>query len=127
MEYADEVRQRFASPLHVGDLQAAPDVISGSAGSIEQGVMFRLYARVDRGQIREVKYRVYGCPHSIAAASLAAERLRGATLEQLEAWDWRGIASTLDIPAQKRGRLLVLEDAVRLLARAWRALRQALP
>jgi nitrogen fixation protein NifU and related proteins len=121
MDYSAEVRQRFASPHGVGELQSGPHVISAVAGTIQQGAKYWLYARIDAERIKELKYRVYGCPHTIAAASLAADQLQGVTLDQLEGWDWRNIASKLDVPAQKRGKLLVLEDAVRLLARAWRA------
>jgi NifU-like protein involved in Fe-S cluster formation len=121
MDYSAEVRQRFASPHGVGELQPGPDVISAIAGTVEQGAKYWLYARVRAERIEELKYRVYGCPHTIAAASLAADQLRGVTLEQIEDWNWRKIASKLDVPAQKRGKLLLLEDAVRLLARAWRA------
>jgi NifU-like protein involved in Fe-S cluster formation len=121
MDYSAEVRQRFASPHSVGELQPGPDVISAIAGTVEQGAKYWLYARTRAERIEELKYRVYGCPHTIAAASLAADQLRGVTLEQMEDWNWRKIASKLDVPAQKRGKLLVLEDAVRLLAQAWRA------
>ena len=121
MDYSAEVRQRFASPHGVGELQPGPDVISAIAGTVEQGAKYWLYARVRAERIEELKYRVYGCPHTIAAASLAADQLRGVTLEQMEDWNWRKIASKLDVPAQKRGKLLALEDAVRLLAQAWRA------
>jgi NifU-like protein involved in Fe-S cluster formation len=121
MDYSAQVRERFASPHRIGKLQPGPDVISAVAGSVEQGARFALYARVEADQIKELTYRVYGCPHAIAAVSLAAEELQGATLEQIEGWTWRNAASALDVPPQKRGKLLVLEDAVRLLARAWRA------
>jgi NifU-like protein involved in Fe-S cluster formation len=121
MDYSAEVRQRFASPHSIGELQPGPDVISAVAGSLEQGAKYWLYARIHAKRIEELKYRVYGCPHTIAAVSLAADQLRGVTLEQLEGWNWRKLASTLDIPAQKRGKLLALEDAVRLLAQGWRA------
>ena len=121
MDYSAEVRQRFASSRGVGELQPAPDVISAIAGTVEQGAKYWLYARIHAERIEELKYRVYGCPHTIAAASLAADQLRGVTLEQMEGWNWRDISSKLDVPAQKRGKLLVLEDAIRSLARAWRA------
>jgi NifU-like protein involved in Fe-S cluster formation len=127
MDYSDEVRQRFASPNSVGELQPAPDVISAVAGSVEQGAKYWLYARIHGERIEDLKYRVYGCPHTIAAASLAADQIRGVSLEELGEWNWRNIASKLSVPAQKRGKLLVLEDAVRLLAQAWRARNEAMP
>jgi NifU-like protein involved in Fe-S cluster formation len=121
MDYSAQVRERFAAPRNIGVLASGPDVISSVAGSVEQGAQFWLYARIDADRIEELKYRVYGCPHTIAAVSVAAEELRGATLAQLEGWSWRHTASVLEVPAHKRGRLLLLEDAIRGLGRVWRA------
>jgi hypothetical protein len=45
--------------------------------------------------------------------------LQGATHEQLRRWSWRETADALDFPPEKRGRLLVLEDAVHALADDW--------
>lgn len=120
-DYSFQVRERFAAPLNIGELAPGADVISAAAGSVEQGAKFWLYARIDADRIKELKYRVYGCPHTIAAISITTEELHGAGLEQLEGWTWRSVASRLEVPAHKRGRLLALEDAIRQLARAWRA------
>jgi NifU-like protein involved in Fe-S cluster formation len=118
-EYNAEVRLRFAHPTHSGALDPDADMISGSAGSVEHGARFTLFARVSEGRISELKHRVYGCPHSIAAVSLACEQLLGADRERLATWSWRETEQLLQVPAEKRGRLLVLEDAVRSLAKAW--------
>ena len=51
--------------------------------------------------------------------SLAAELLldlEGSELGTLARWDWRAVAKALEIPAEKRGRMLVLQDAVKRLA-----------
>ena len=53
------------------------------------------------------------------AGSLLSVRLQGATQEQLRRWSWRETADALDFPPEKRGRLLVLEDAVHALADDW--------
>lgn len=117
--YNAEVRKRFVQPLHAGTIEPGEGVLSAAAGSLEQGTRFVLFARVDDARIVDLKHRVYGCPHSIAAASLACEQLLGADLERLKAWSWREAEQPLQVPPEKRGRLLVLEDAVRALAKAW--------
>ena len=119
LEYNAEVRARFVQPLHAGAIAPAAGVVSASAGSVEQGVRFVLFTRIENGRIIELKHRVYGCPHSIAAASLACEQLLGADLQRLNDWSWREAEQRLQVPPEKRGRLLVLEDAVRALAKAW--------
>lgn len=121
MDYSPLVAEHFANPRNAGVLAPGPSVIAGSAGSAAQGVQFAFSVRVEGEHIREVRQQVYGCPHSIAAASWLSERLVGATLEDLQQWRWREIVAALEVPASKRGRMLVLEDALRALERAWRA------
>ena len=122
MVYSPLVCEHFTRPRNVGLLPNGPDVIAASAGAVSEGVRFALSARVTAERIREVHQQVYGCPHSIAAASWLSEQLVGLTLTQLEEWRWRGLAEALAVPVEKRGRLLVLEDAVRALAKVWREL-----
>ena len=119
LEYNDEVRSRFVRPPHAGAIEPGVGVVSAAAGSVEQGTRFELFARIRDGRISDLKHRVYGCPHSIAAASLACDQLLGTDLERLKAWSWRETEQRLQVPPEKRGRLLVLEDALRALAKAW--------
>jgi NifU-like protein involved in Fe-S cluster formation len=117
--YSSLVVEHFAQPRNVGRFASAADVIAASAGDPEQGVRFDLSARVRDDRIVALRFEVYGCPHCIAAGSLLSERLRGATQDELRRWSWREAADELEFPPEKRGRLLVLEDAVRALATEW--------
>lgn len=119
LDYNAEVRSRFVRPPHAGAIEPGSDVLRAAAGSVEQGTKFMLFARIRGGRISELKHRVYGCPHSIAAASIACEQLLGADRERLGTWSWHEAEQPLQVPPEKRGRLLVLEDAVRALAKAW--------
>jgi NifU-like protein involved in Fe-S cluster formation len=120
MSYEEIVVEHFARPRNIGRFPPAPDVIEASAGEAEQGAVFRLSAQVDGERIKAVRFEVYGCPHCIAAGSWLSERLVGQHLSDLERWSWRDAAEALQFPPEKRGRLLILEDAIRALARVWR-------
>lgn len=120
-DYSPLVLDHFEQPRNVGILAAADDVLTASAGDRDQGVLFQVSARVRRNVIDEVRLETYGCPHCIAAASWLSERLPGSTVQDLERWTWREAAGVLEIPPEKRGRLLILEDAIRALAATWRA------
>jgi nitrogen fixation NifU-like protein len=120
-DYSPLVLDHFAQPRNVGLLAPADDVLIASAGDREQGVLFQISARVRKNVIDEVRLETYGCPHCIAAASWLSERLPGSTAQELERWTWREAAGVLEIPPEKRGRLLILEDAIRALAATWRA------
>lgn len=121
-EYSDVVVDHFERPRNVGRFAPAADVIEGSAGRRDQGVVFTLSARVGDAVIKSVRFEVYGCPHCIAAGSWLSQRLAGCTQDELRRWSWQEVAGAIDIPSEKRGRLLILEDAVRALAEAWQRL-----
>lgn len=109
------VLEHFRAPRHAGLFPAgAPDIVEGRAGQVRHGreIHIQLQIGADR-RIAACRYRVYGCPATIALCSLASERLPGLSLA--EAAEWRGMAlfKELELPAEKRPAVLVLEDAVR--------------
>ena len=118
--YSPLVRAHFESPQNVGHFAPADDVIAGQAGQRDQGAEFRLSARIAAGAVAAARFETYGCPHCIAAGSYLTGMLIGANRERLEQWSWREIAQALEVPTAKRGRLLLLEDAVRAMAAEWR-------
>lgn len=120
VDYSKLVVDHFEQPRNNGRFDPGPDTIEGVAGRASQGTMFTLSARVAGDRIEAVRFEVYGCPHCVAAGSWLSERLIGSTRAQLQAWSWHEAAAALQMPAAKRGRLLILEDAVRALAEAWR-------
>ena len=118
--YSDLVIDHFERPRNPGQWPPALDIITGTAGSVARGAQVTLSARIG-GVVREARFLAYGCPHLIAAASWLSERLRGCTQQDLSGWGWREAAEVLQVPAEKYGRLLVLEDAVQALLRDWSA------
>jgi NifU-like protein involved in Fe-S cluster formation len=118
-EYSDLVIDHFERPRNAGRFEPAADVIEGTAGSVAQGAMFTLSARIAANRIGALGFEAYGCPHCVAAGSWLSERLIGSTREQLQTWRWQEAADALAMPPEKRGRLLILEDAVRALAERW--------
>lgn len=118
-EYSPAVVDHFEHPRNSGRFDAGEGVIKGVAGSVAQGTMFVLSARVAEDRIEAVRFEAYGCPHCVAAGSWLSERLVGLTQRELRAWQWRDADQALRFPMEKRGRLLILEDAVRALCEAW--------
>ena len=101
MEYNSEVRRRFRAPARACDL---PE----NAGTIVTG------AAEDRSLNVWVKFEVEvsGCPHTLAAADIIAEALEGGPLEGLERIDTEAVARRIDLPREKHGVLLRMEDAL---------------
>jgi len=119
-EYSPLVVEHFEAPQNVGAFSPAPDIIEGRAGRRDHGAEFRLSARVADARIIEARFEAYGCPHCVAAGSWLTTRLVGMDRERLSSWSWRDSAQALQVPTTKRGRLLILEDAVRAMAEDWR-------
>jgi hypothetical protein len=129
------VRTLFRELSHAGDLSEVSQsgqlsgplrhekvpgaVLQGQAGQVAQGTRVRFSLRVAGHRIVQARYRAYGCPYTLATCEWLARRLEGAELPQLTAEglsvrigfpaDW---AATLGVPAERLGRLLVIEDAL---------------
>ena len=85
--------------------------VSGEAGRERHGTRVRFMLRLQGRRLREVRYRAYGCPHTLAACEWLARRLEGGQIGERPGApaDW---AQQLQIPPAKLGRLLVVEDAL---------------
>jgi NifU-like protein involved in Fe-S cluster formation len=117
--YNDAVRQRFENPLHAGDLGGRyPDVVTVEACESEAGCRIVLAAAMDGNAVLRLRYRVFGCPHLIAAAEELCSRLEGQGPQALQDVPLAQLMQLLEVPVEKTGRLLLLEDAAHLLARA---------
>lgn len=111
--YNAEVRRLFSAPLHAGDADDGYSVraVSEESESTE-GARIRLSAGIENGRISELRYRVFGCPHLIAAAEWACENLEGDLSSELAAFDRKACMRILNVPVEKTGRILLLEDAL---------------
>jgi cysteine desulfurase len=92
---------------------------AGRAGDREQGAEVELQLGVAGDRVRAARFHGFGCPHFLAAASWLAEQLPGLGRAEVAAWDWQSVATALDVPPAKFGRLLTLQDALRQAARNW--------
>jgi len=118
--YSGEVLRRLQALPGTGPLApAAGQVVTGRAGSARDGAEVELRFAVRDDRIAAGRFRAYGCPHLIAAASWLTERVPGWPRQRLLDWDWREAAEALEVPPHKYGRLLVLQDAMRDAAGNW--------
>jgi NifU-like protein involved in Fe-S cluster formation len=118
--YSARVLELFRALPYAGTLPAAPGGIAAAeAIALDRGAWVKFEARVDAGRIVACRFRAWGCPHTLAAAALAAGWLEGWPDGESTRFEAARLARELDAPADKMGRLLVVEDAARdLLAEA---------
>lgn len=114
--YSELVVEHFHYPRNPGDLSAGPGIRRTHAGNRTAGAEVSFSVRIAGGSVAEVRFQAFGCPHFMAAASLVTERLQGVPVAALGQWSASAIGRELGVPVEKRGRLLILEDAVRAAA-----------
>ena len=90
-------------------------VVTGEAIALDRGAWVRFEARIAGGLIADCAFRAFGCPHTLAAAALVAGALRAHPAAEGLALDAARLAEALEVPPEKMGRLLVVEDALRAL------------
>lgn len=115
-DYSTLVRHYFANPVHAGRL--ADDYngsIEAEASESAGGARVLLSALLDGESIRLLRYRVYGCPHLIAAAEAFCDETEGQNVAALVNMNVSGLMERLSIPVEKTGRLFILEDAAKAL------------
>ncbi len=109
--YSARVRALFADPVHAGQLADA-------AGALleDQGVRIAFSAQLAAGRIEALRFQAWGCPHVIAAAEAFCADYEGRNVAELLDFSTSGLMQSLSVPVEKTGRILVIEDTVRLLA-----------
>jgi len=117
---SDAVRAHLRDPVGAGSFPPeTPGVVSGDAGSIEDGRLVRIQLAVAAGAIADVRFKAFGCPATIACASLLAERLPGRSLAQAGQIDAAELAASLRLPPSRLGVADTVASALRAaLARA---------
>jgi NifU-like N terminal domain len=116
------IRALFSALDHAGEPDGSTagngHVVRGEAGQEALGTRVRFALRLLEGRMVEVRYRAYGCPHTLAACEWLARQLEGRPVTG-GAPEALGVGSPLEwskrlgLPPAKLGRLLVIEDALR--------------
>ena len=86
--------------------------VSGEAQDPTLGVWVKFQLEVADSRILAAEYEVFGCPHTVAATDWVAEWLSERPLETVKQLDMHLVARQLDVPVQKLGKLLRIEDAL---------------
>jgi NifU-like protein involved in Fe-S cluster formation len=115
--YNHLVRACFENPAHAGDVGPGyAEYLSADVSEPGSGARLQLFAGVERGRISALRFRTWGCPHLVAAAELYCREHEGRELASSGEVDLQEIMDRLAVPVSKTGRLLLIEDAARLLA-----------
>jgi cysteine desulfurase len=114
------VRALFGRLDGAGALDAAAGtVLRGEAGQPSGEAWVRLHLRVQADTVIEARFQALGCPHTLATASWLAMQLAGRKRFEAQPGSPHTCAQTLQVPVEKLGRLLLIEDALHAALAQW--------
>ena len=94
-------------------------LVSGEAGGPGEETWVRFHLAVGGDTVKEARFQAFGCPHTIDTATWLCGELRGRSRAALIPGTPASWAAKRGVPAEKLGRLLVVEDALRACLQAW--------
>jgi NifU-like protein involved in Fe-S cluster formation len=110
MNYSELTRRYFESAAAAGELQGA-GVFRGTAGDREQGTWVQFDLHIGQGRVLAAKFQTFACPHTIAICAWLAETAVGKPLQRKLAESAQELRDRFEVPVEKMGRLLIVEDA----------------
>jgi nitrogen fixation NifU-like protein len=78
--YSRKVMNHFENPRNVGEIENADGI--GSAGNPADGDVVTMYIKIENNIMKDIKFKVKGCPAAIATGSMATELAKGKTIEE---------------------------------------------
>jgi cysteine desulfurase len=115
-------RLRALSPASedVGDTASTDAVtLTGEAGGPSQETWVRFHLTAGSGIVKAARFKVYGCPHTLAVVDWLTRRLPGRTRDDGPPGTPALWAEELSVPVDRLGRLLVVEDALLACFARW--------
>lgn len=80
MNYNKKVLEHFKNPHNVGEIKNADGV--GKVGNIVCGDVMWIYIKVDKGVIKDIKFKTFGCVAALATTSALTDLVKGKTIEE---------------------------------------------
>ena len=110
MRYSELTLHYFETAPGAGVL-SGPDVYRGAAGDRAHGTWVQFDLHVSGGIIQAARFLAFGCPHTIAVSAWVAEHAGGPLARATLPERVQDLSERFAVPMEKRGRLLIIEDA----------------
>lgn len=78
--YSKNVVERFQNPKNAGEIEN-PDAI-GQEGNPRCGDVMKIFLKIEKGRIKDIKFKTYGCIAAIACSDALCDMAKGKTLKQ---------------------------------------------
>jgi cysteine desulfurase len=109
-------RRYFLAPARVPRFpegSAPAGIRHGRAGRQEEGTSVLFELEINSGFVKSARFSAYGCPHTLAVVAWLCDVLDGTPLDAGVPGTPADWAEKFDVPTEKLGRLLIVEDALR--------------
>ena len=112
MMYSDKVWDHFSNPRNVGEIADADGV--GEVGNATCGDIMKIYLKIDKDIITDVKFKTFGCGAAIATSSMATEMIKGKPVSEALKLTNKAVVEALDgLPPVKVHCSVLAEQAIK--------------
>jgi nitrogen fixation NifU-like protein len=91
--YSEKVMKHFQNPHNVGEIEK-PDGV-GKVGNPTCGDVMQITIKVEKGIIKDIKFKTMGCAAAIATSSIITDLAKGKTIEEAKKITRNDIADEL--------------------------------
>ena len=110
--YSAKVMEHFSAPRNVGELEDANAV--GTVGNPKCGDIMKIYMKIEKDVITDIKFKTFGCGAAVATSSMATEMVKGKTITEALSLTNKAVAEALDgLPPAKMHCSVLAEGAIR--------------
>ncbi len=78
--YNEKIMEHFNNPKNVGELDDANGI--GQVGNPVCGDIMKLFIKVEKDRIVDIRFKTLGCGAAIATSSMITELVKGKTVEE---------------------------------------------
>lgn len=114
MQYSKKVMDLYENPKNVGSFdESAKDVGTSVVGAPSCGDVIKLQIKVDEnGNIKDAKFKAFGCGAAIASSALITDWIQGKSLEEAKTIKNEKVVEYLSLPPVKAHCSVLAEEAV---------------
>ncbi len=99
-DYNEKVFDHFRNPRNLGEIEN-PDAV-GEVGNPTCGDVMKLFLKLDKGIIKDIKFQTMGCAAAIATSSMLTVLAKGKSIEEAKKISNQDVAKALgDLPPIK--------------------------
>ena len=110
MNYSALTLHYFETAAGAGVL-TGPGTYRGAGGSRAQGTWVQFDVQVSAGIVQAARFLAFACPHTIAVSAWVVEHAPGHEARAALPESVQDLSERFAVPIEKRGRLLIIEDA----------------